>query len=272
MIDEEKNETVTHLYKPRKPYVFTNVLSKLILMHTGKKDGKRGIPTDINNPEWLSPTLRKEYSKIDEKMSKIWYDVDKTSDKLYAEIELLLSDFLYNEKEINNIYNYIMDENVTYKEVVGNSVTSPALNDMLNAKRHNEGKCDALGIRLRRYNEHKKVIDVAMKAFDEKKNNLKNDYQKIMENYQIIINTENKLDIYFWELCSNIERRTSWYWQGMLLKHLQGKIMPQIPPKANNNHINTFHQNRRNALEQKILDIEKRYQNILNVRYIEGEK
>lgn len=211
MIDEEKKETVTHLYKPRKPYVFTNVLSKLILMHAGKKDGKKEIPSDVNNPEWMSPTLRKEYSKIDEKMSKIWYDIDKTCDKLYAETELLLSDFLQNETEFINIYQYISTERITYKEVVGNSVKSTETSNMLNSKRHNEEKCDTLGIRLRRYNEHNKVINVAIKFFDEKKNNLINDYKKIMENYQIIINTENKLDIYFWELCSNIERRTSWY-------------------------------------------------------------
>lgn len=31
MINEEKKETVIHLSKTRKPYVFTNALSKLIL-------------------------------------------------------------------------------------------------------------------------------------------------------------------------------------------------------------------------------------------------
>lgn len=39
MINEEKKETVIHISKPRKPYVFTSVLSKLILKHIGKKDG-----------------------------------------------------------------------------------------------------------------------------------------------------------------------------------------------------------------------------------------
>lgn len=269
MINEEKKETVVYLSKPRKPYVFTNVLSKLILMHIGKRDGKKGIPSDANNSEWMSPTLRKEYAKIDERMAKILREVDKKCGELYADTEILLSDFVQNETEIEKIYSYIIGENITYKEVVGNSVSSSELSKMLNAKRQNENKCDELGLRLRRYNEHNKAIQTVKERYYEARNKLKIDYQQIMKNYQMIITLENEIDIFFLELCSNIERRTSWYWQGVLLKHPHKNTMPQTAPKYNNNNILNFNKQRREELTKKISNIEICHKKVLELDYVE---
>lgn len=258
------------LSKSKKPRIFTNALSKFILMFMGKRDGKKGIPSDKNNPDWMSPTLRKEYAKVDESMAKVWYDIDEKCGAVYAKTEELISDFEQNALEIKRIHNYILSEGIKFKDVVGNNPTiSKDLYEMINTKRANEQKCDALGIRLRRYNEYNKMIRAAKEQYFKKRIKLKNDYQEIKRNYQIISTLESELDIFFWELCSNIERRTSWYWQGVLLKHPLRDSMPQVPPKSNNNYINDIHKKRRECLSKKIENIEKIHQEILMLEYVE---
>lgn len=270
MINEEKTGNEIHFVKTKRPRVITNALSKLVLMYMGKRDGKKGIPSDRNNAEWMSPTLRKEYAKIDEKMAKVWYDVDEKCGELYAKTESLISDFEQNALEIKRIHTYILREGIQYKDVIGNNHTLPKeLHDMINSKRNSEGKCDALGLRLRRYNEYNKLILNAKEHYFRKRIKLKSDFQEIKRNYQVIISLESELDIFFWELCSNIERRTSWYWQGVLLKHPQKNIMPQTPPKANNNYINNIHKERREGLKNKIASIETYHKEILELEYVE---
>lgn len=257
------------LTKTKKPHIFTNTLSKFILIFVGKRDGKKGIPSNNNNPDWMSPTLRKEHAKIDENMAKVWYDIYEKSGVLYSKTEAIISEFEQNAIEIKRIHDYIIFEGIKYKDVVSNNISNTSLYNMLNTKRDSEQKCDAFGIRLRRYNEYNKAISVAKDQYLKNRIKFKKDYQEIKMNYQIISILEEELDVFFLELCSNIERRTSWYWQGVLLKHPQKASLPQVPPKANNKYINDFHDKRRAKLKVKIDKIERIHEEILKLEYVE---
>ncbi len=269
MKSQAKRKNMICFVKDKKPRVFTNVLSKLFLMHLGKKDGKKGIPSNKNNPDWMSPALRKEYAKIDEKMAEYWYVIDEQCGPLYAETEELLAKLYQSKLEIEQLHEYIVNEGIAFKEVIGNTVSDVNLDKMIKEKRKNEQKCDDLGIRLRRYKEYSNLILNAKKQYFQKKALFKNDYQNIKKNYQLISTLESEIDIFFWELRANIERRTAWYWQGVLLKHPQRDSMPQIPPSAKNDHINEIYENRRATLIDRLEEIERYNEKVLSLTYVE---
>ncbi len=254
------------LLNVRKPKVCINIISKLLLKSRGKKDGKKSIPSvNLEDGEnYISPTIRKEHSRVDEAMAKVSRRIDKITSEVYVETDLLIADLIQRAHEVENLDKELKGTLKKWDIIIyDNPKIADELKEMLKVKRKNEEKLDDVGIRLRRFAEYQKEIEKLRERKAQSKNELKKDYKQITANYRKICVIDKQIDEIFWEFCARIDRRVAWYWQGVLLKHPFRDTMPQEPPKAQNKYIKDLLKASREDLKSRIDAIEEIYKNTL---------
>lgn len=268
-MDKKSNEYFDQkdiLLNVRKPKVCINIISKLLLKRRGKKDGKKSIPsvTSENKENYISPTIRKEHSRVDEAMAKVSRRIDKMTSEIYVETDLLIADLIQRAQEVENLDNELKSTLKKWDIIIyDNPKIADEMREMLKVKRKNEEPLDNVGIRLRRFAEYQKEIDKLRKRKAQSKNELKEDYKQITANYRKICVIDKQIDEIFWEFCARIDRRVAWYWQGVLIKHPFRDAIPQEPPKAQNKYIKDLLKASRDELKSRIDSIKDIYKNAL---------
>lgn len=246
------------------PVISTNWFSKIALKCRGKRDGKQNIPTVYANTIPSSPTIHREQARVDECMAYIAEKIDVKTAVTYVDTEALMAHFWQAEQEYRRMHDRLKDElKPNTIIVVDHDGISSTQQDMLKAKRTNEEKLDSIGLRLRRFREYQKNLEALRTQLSELEDTLEKDYQAIKTNHAQIQFLDSLLDTFFLKYSAKIDKRLSWYWQGVLKKHPDSTTMPQVPPNTTNQKSQMIHTAKRQALEKNISDLEQAYTYLL---------
>lgn len=255
-----------------KPILIANIFSKCWLKHLGKIDGKNKIPVENNNI-WSSPTIDREHARLKGCMSVVSEKINIKNNKLYIRTEYMISEFEQAALEYKRLHEHLA-EKISLDDIV--IIDSSALDDdqkaMLNLKRENEEPLDNTGIRMRRFSEYQANLIQMRSQLVKSKLELERLYRAIVGNFSEIERLDTFIETSFWKYSSKIEKRLSWYWQGVLLKNSKNKDSKRAytacPPKSENKEFVDFHKKRREELIRKINEVEKKHEKMCELKIV----
>lgn len=255
-----------------KPILLTNLFSKCWLKHLGKIDGKKKIPVQNNNV-WYSPTIDREQARLKWCMAVVSEKINTKNNELYISTEYMISKFEQAAMEYERLHNHLAKK-ISPDDII--IVDSSALDDdqkaMLKLKRKNEEPLDDTGIRIRRFNEYQTNFAQLRSQLTKSKLELEHLYRAIIGNLSEIERLDTFIETSFWKYSSKIEKRLSWYWQGVLLKNSTIKDAKRdytaCPPKPDNKEYVNFHENRRNELIIKVNEVKKTHEKMCKLEVV----
>lgn len=250
-----------------KPVMFANVFSKCWLKYLGKNDGKNRIPRR-DGAIWYSPTIDREHSRIDGCMATVSEKINSRNNKLYIKTEYMISEFEQAAYEYERLHNHLK-EHISKDAIIivdSKDLTTDHKN-MLSSKRENEKNLDSIGIRLRRFKEYQEKLNLLRSQLDQSRVSLENLYQIIHANQKQIKLLDSYIDTAFWRYSSKIDRRLSWYWQGVLLK-CKDPNLPACVPKANCTKFKTLHEARQKELNDRITSLDSIYEKVIQLKIV----
>lgn len=250
-----------------KPVLLVNVFSKCWLKHLGKNDGKNNIPRS-DGTIWYSPTIDREHSRIDGCMATVSEKINSRNNKLYIQTEYMIYEFERAAYDYERLHNHLAEQIARDAIII---VDSKNLTDdqknMLSSKRKNEQPQDEIGIRLRRFKEYQDKLNSLRSQLVQSKASLESLYQIIHANQKQIKLLDSYIDTAFWRYSSKIDRRLSWYWQGVLLKCKKPNL-PACAPKSDCTKFQTLHEKRQKELNDRIIQIDSIYDKVIQLKIV----
>lgn len=253
----------------RKPILFANCLSKCYLKYLGKKDGKNNIPFIDHNGKSAdminSPTINRELSKIEKCMSVVSEKINKKNNGLYKDTMISIIKFKQSALEYKRLHTLLNDKLKEYDIIIPNSYSLPEEEEMLNCKKVSEQELDPIGVRSRRFEEYQIKLKPLRQKLTESRETLKEQYCEIMINVKQIRLLDTYIDTSYIYYSSKVNKRISWYWQGVLMKHHSKKLLPKCPEPPKDSKLKAIHIERRKDFEDKLKELEETHKNILSM-------
>lgn len=208
----------------------TNIFSELFLKRQGKKDGKNGIPFNYSGDEIISPNIKKEHDKIYSYMAYMLKMISNYNAYYYHEFQALFAEFDSKTEDAKKIIDYLQDKPSEINLYISNLNSTLDFEKYLSSKRKSEEGLDNIVIRQRRFEEYQNRLLKYRTMFKALSEEIDEIYKKIVVCFDVLKRTFELFEPMFWEACSVIDIRLSWYWQGVLLKHSQAeKLLPVAP-------------------------------------------
>ena len=260
---QKHSEKIKIYTKEKTPRSKLNFWTRFMLIHRGKKDGKRNIPYRDVNGDWISPTIQEETHKAAAIISNIYRVLKKANAESYIEFEWWIAEFEERAVEIKRLHDFLDCKmkrlDASFCTATDNPKLSPDDRAMLNAKRKSEKDLEEMGIRLRRFNEYQQPLDPLRKRLIMARKELEENFEMVAAYYgQFRLLDEQMISLYE-EFCSLANARLSWYWQGVLKKHNDRDSMQVEIPKSSKNLLNSLY-------GINIADLENRFENIKKER------
>lgn len=237
------------------------ILSKFFLKRQGKKDGKRGIPSITTDNQIMSPNIKKEHDRVYSYMAYIIRIISSYNAHYYHELQALIAKLDAKIKECIIIKQITKDKPSEISLYIPTISSNPEFENFLNSKHTLEQSLDSIAIRKRRFEEYQSKLSkyrIKEEALSVEINEI---YENIMVCLDIIKRTLELSEPIFWESCSVIDIRLSWYWQGVLLKHAQAEKLPPIVSKPNCSQYDNYIKSKIDEIEQLTQVVQDKYQN-----------
>ena len=268
----EKNNSYSYNAKLKisKPILLANCISKCYLKHLGKMDGKNDIPIVTANPatqtnEFITPTIAREFSRIDSYMSMVSEKINRKNNALYRDTIRRIVKFEQAAFTYERLYERLEKKLKEDDIIIVSSPNIPqAEEDMLKCKRKSEWDLDDIGIRVRRFNEYQSKLKSMRQRLIDSRDNLEKQYREISVNIKQLKLLDTYIDTFFIYYSSKVIKRISWYWQGLILTH-PNYLPNSFPIQPSILNIKNIHDNRRKDLEDKLLELERIHEKILNL-------
>ena len=265
-----KRKTIKANTRILKPKIFLNIISKFVLTSVGKKDGKKNIPflnaSTAAPHEIFTPTILREQSRIEKCMALILERINRKNDILYKDTIRRIVHFRQSSIEYQRLYEKLKNKLQLDDIIV---VPIPSLNPdvevMLSSKRRSEDNADDMGIRLRRANEYHQKLRSSRICLIKSRNSLEEQYKCILVNIKQIELIDSYIDSSFMFYNAVINKRLSWYWQGLLLKHpLLNKKEHCIKQIKADNYL-VLLEKRRNDVLSQLDELKSIHETVLNM-------
>ncbi len=256
-----------------KPVLLANIFSKCWLKHLGKVDGKNNIPVE-NDKVWFSPTIDREHARLKGCMAAVSEKINIKNNKLYIRTEYMISEFEQAAMEYERLHAHLIKK-ISLDDIIiiDSSELDNDQKEMLKVKRDNEEFLDKSGVRIRRFNEYQANLVQLRSQLITSKGDLERLYRAIVGNLAEIKRLDTFIETSFWKYSSKIEKRLSWYWQGVLFKNSKKepkdrKHYTACPPKSENKEFVDLHKEKRNELIKKIDEVEKVHEKVCKLEIV----
>ena len=252
-----------------RPILPANCLSKCYLKCIGKKDGKNEIPyiaegtTKIN--EVQTPTIIREKTRIKKCLSVLTERLNKKNNALYKDIMVSIVEFEQATLEYDRLHKRLEDKLKEYDIIIPKSYSTDEEEAFLASKRESESNLDDFGVRTRRFNEYQSKLSPMRKELFESRKKLIEQYKNIASSIEQLKNLEDCIKNAMEYYCAKVNRRISWYWQGVLLKHEDKETLPSFPLAQLGNQFDCIFEHRRKDFEDKLEELEEIHKNILSM-------
>ncbi len=252
----------------RAPNIKTNFCAKISLKIKGYYDGKKCIPYfDSSNSEWISPTIQDEKAKINSFMSRMYRSVNHQNQDVFNNIKVAIAQFEENVSEIEKIHAFLSSKLSIYEisenaALSKNGLTSEQI-AFLNSRRVSEHGLDDIPVRMRRMNEYFEPLLPLRTQLEDALSNLEGNYEEIIENYTKIELMDEAINGVFFDVNARVDKRLSWYWQGVLCKHKDRNIIKLETQKIANFDVTMLYDAHRKNLENHINSIKDTRNKIL---------
>lgn len=258
------------LYGTHVPNIKINSCAKMSMKIKGYFDGKKNVPYfDSIKSEWVSPTIQDEKAKINSFMSRMYRSVNHQNEDIFNAIKVAIAQFEENASKIERIYSFLSKKLSEYEIPENSTLTKSGLTaeqiNFLNSRRASEKGLDDIPIRIRRMNEYFEPLQPLKTQLETTLANLEDNYEEIIENYTKIELSDEAINGVFFDVNARVDKRLSWYWQGVLCKHENRYTIDLKTQKiADFNVANLFDFHRKN-LENQINNVKKKRAQILTL-------
>lgn len=255
------------------PKIKTNFWAKISLKFKGYCDGKKSIPyQNSNKSEWISPTIQDEKAKINSFMSGLYRNVNYQNENTFNAIKVAIAKFEENVSEIKNLHSFLASKFSTYEisenATLSKSEFTPEQINYLNSRRASERGLDDIPVRIRRMNEYFEPLLPLRDKLEDALANLEGNYEEILENYTKIELSDEAIKGVFFDVNARVDKRLSWYWQGVLCKHKDRKTIKFDNQKIDDFDVRNLYDSHRKNLETHINDIKNTRTRILELQIV----
>lgn len=257
--------------KARRPILPANCLSKCYLKHLGKRDGNNEIPyiaegTDRNSlTDIVTPTIIREEERIKKCLSVLSERLNKKNNAIYKDIMASIIEFEQAALDYKRLHKRLESKLKEYDIIIPKSYSSIEEEDFLAAKRDSEANLDDFGVRERRFNEYQKKLSPMRKELFESRKKLIEQYRSIVSSIEQLKNLEDCIANAAKYYTAKVNKRISWYWQGVLLKHNDKDELPFYPKKQLNSQFDCIFEKRRIEFEANLDKLEKIHNEVLSM-------
>lgn len=263
-MEKQTHKTVTI----RKSRFHTDAFAKLHLKCQGKRDGKKGIPPITNINTYMTPNVKKEHDRIYAYMAYAVGKINEYNTQHYQDLQALIADFIGKSEDITKLYHFLQNTPSELSLYIPKSNLSPEFEAYLDSKRALEYGLDNMAIRQRRFEEYQQKLIKYKEKYAVLRKELDGLYINIMVCFDMIQKNINLAKPMFWKASAEIDIRLSWYWQGVLLKHKDAKVLPRTAPEPDDKKYQTYYIDMTTELQKQIDDVQAKYQAITQFKQI----
>lgn len=270
-----KNQTINLnglMLEYRIPNIKTNLIAHLILNFRGYRDGKKNIPFLAENNNWISPTIRDEKAKVSSYMSKIYRIANTKNFNLFIMAEISIAKFEQNALQIERLHNFLKEKLLEYETAENIAMVNMKLTeeqkDFLNSKRVSETNLDPVGLRARRLNEYFRPLATLKEQINNVLIEIEQNYENLVGYYTKIEMIDETVKAQFFDVNARIDKRLSWYWQGVLRKHKDRDSIKIEGQKIDDFDVKSLYDEQRKNLESKFKKVKEKREKILNLSIV----
>lgn len=244
----------------RKSRFHTDAFAKLHLKCQGKRDGKKGMPPLSEKGNHMTPNVKKEHDRIYAYMAYAVGKINENNTQHYQDLQALIADFIGKSEDITKLYRFLQNTPSELCLYIPKSNLSPEFEAFLASKRTFERGLDDMAIRQRRFEEYQQKLIKYKEKYAVLRKEIDELYINIMVCFDTIQKNINLAKPMFWKASAEIDIRLSWYWQGVLLKHKDAKILPRTAPEPDDKKYQTYYIDMTTDLQKQIDDVHAKYQ------------
>ena len=260
---QKRSEEIKIYTKVKTPSTKLNFWTRFMLVHRGKKDGKKNIPYRDINGDWISPTIQEEAHKAAAIISNIYRILKKANAESYIEFEWWIAEFEERAVEVKRLHSFLDGKmkrfDASLFTATDNSMLPSSEREFLNAKRESEKDLEEMGIRLRRFNEYQQPLEPLRRRLIIARKELEESFEMVAAYYGQFRLLDEQLISLYQEFCSLANARLSWYWQGVLKKHKDRDSMQVEMPESSKSLLSSLY-------GVNIADLENRFECIKKER------
>lgn len=182
----------------------------------GRIDGRRGLPRENDNGQWVSPHIEKEVRSYDEFSSRMWGQLQIEEEAAFARLGELMDSVAHIKAQLDTA-KYELDEATAGEGMVNNS------------RKHGESKLTDAQVASRRANERCKRLSPIKSRVSSLQAKLTSEIDEFSAARAKIIEDNNSTRMVCNRVRDHLYQRLAVYWNAALRKHAEHSKMPVVP-------------------------------------------
>lgn len=182
----------------------------------GRIDGRRGLPRENDNGQWVSPHIEKEVRSYDEFSSRMWGQLQIEEEAAFARLGELMDSVVHIKSQLDTAKSEL-DEASAGEGMVNNS------------RKHGESKLTDAQVAARRSNERTKRLSPIRSRVSSLQAKLTSEIDEFSAVRAKIVEDNNSTRMVCNRVRDHLYQRLAIYWNSALRKHTERSKMPVVP-------------------------------------------
>lgn len=183
---------------------------------SGRIDGRRGLPRENDNGQWVSPHIEKEVRSYDEFSSRMWGQLQIEEEAAFARLGELMDSVVHIKSQLDTAKSEL-DEASADEGVVNNS------------RKHGEDKLTDAQVVARRAKERTKRLSPIRSRVSSLQAKLTAEINEFSAVRAKIVEDNNSTRMVCNRVRDHLYQRLAVYWNSALRKHTERNKMPAVP-------------------------------------------
>lgn len=182
----------------------------------GRIDGRRNLPRECKDGQWISPHIEREVRSYDEFSSRMWGHLQIEEEDEYARLGSLMESIAHTKTQLE-------DAKVDLTDALARE-GSPG-----STRKHGESKLTDAQVTARRSNERAKRLAPLRSRVSGLQNKLVTEIDEFSALRSKIIEDNNSTRMICSRVRDHLFQRLNVYWNSALYKHSDNDRMPAVP-------------------------------------------
>lgn len=182
----------------------------------GRIDGRRGLPRENDNGQWVSPHIEKEVRSYDEFSSRMWGQLQIEEEAAFARLGELMDSVVHIKSQLDTAKSEL-------------DVASAGEGTVNNLRKHGEGKLTDAQVAARRANERTKRLSPIRSRVSSLQAKLTSEIDEFSAVRAKIVEDNNSTRMVCNRVRDHLYQRLAVYWNSALRKHTERSKMPAVP-------------------------------------------